>query len=99
MEMEMGLWVDWGTLLGVRGMAARPRRDTTYFVVPSVVNVWQGPGTGFAVAGQLQRGTKVLVDSFSTGEKLLGSDQWAHLSVENACRDLGFIHSRLLRKG
>ena len=97
--MEMGLWVNWDALLGVRGRVDRDQPIAWYFVVPNVANVRRGPGTDFAVTGQLRRSAKVSVDGFTKGEKLYGTDQWAHLSAENASRDVGFVHSRLLRKG
>lgn len=74
-----------------------PLQDVWY-IVPSRVNVRQGPSTSFPIAGQLSRGTALRIDAFVKGEKLSGSDQWAHLSVDNPCRDLGFVHSRLLRQ-
>lgn len=86
----------------LRGMVA-PQfggdyRKDVYFVVPQAARVRQGPGTDFAVAGVLTRGDRVIIDGFTKGERVSGSDQWAHMSVENQpWRDLGFIHSRLLR--
>jgi len=63
----------------------------------SRVNVRQVPSHGYAVSEQLQWSHRIIVDAFSTGGKLSGSNQWAHLSAENECRDLGFVHGRLLR--
>jgi len=53
-------------------------------------NVRQAPSLEAPIAGQLQPGTPVLIDSVSDG--------WAHLAVANPFRDLGFIALSLLRK-
>ena len=53
-------------------------------------NVRQAPTLAAPIAGQLQPGTPVLIDSISDG--------WAHLAVANPFRDLGFVALSLLRK-
>jgi hypothetical protein len=71
-----------------------------YWVVVSRANVRQGPGTGFPVAGQLQRGQKVYIDKVVMGEKIGGSWLWAHMERRPPEQfDIGFIHLNLLRKG
>jgi hypothetical protein len=46
----------------------------------------------------LIRGQKVVVDAIVKGERLSGSNDWAHLSVANPFGDLRFVHGRLLRQ-
>jgi hypothetical protein len=53
-------------------------------------NVRQAPDVGAPIAGQLQPGTPVLIDSIRDG--------WAHLAPANPFRDLGFVSASLLRK-
>ena len=65
-----------------------------YYVVPSRVNVRQGPGTMFDVAAQLQRGDAVNVDTIIGGEPLFGTAWWAHLADGR-----GFVKVELLRHG
>jgi hypothetical protein len=53
-------------------------------------NVRQAPDLGAPIAGQLQPGTPVLIDSIH--------GEWAHLAPANPFRDLGFVSASLLRK-
>lgn len=71
-----------------------------WYVVPSKVNIRQGPSTSFPVAAQAYRGQKVYMDALVKGESLGGNDLWAHMKrMPPEQFDVGFIHSGLLRRG
>lgn len=72
--------------------------DDKYFVVPSAARVRTGPGTNFPIVTTFPRGAVLEIDKFVVGERISGSDQWAHLSPNSPHRNLGFIHSSLVRK-
>ena len=71
-----------------------------YFVVPSRVNIRQGPSTTYPVAAQALRGQKLYIDAIVEGETMMGSNKWAHMARRPPQQfDLGFIKLELLRHG
>jgi hypothetical protein len=76
---------------GSGSMASRsPASTVLEFVVIDFANVRQAPSPTAPIAGRLEPGTPVLIDSVTNG--------WAHLAVDNPFRDLGFVAMSLLRK-
>lgn len=74
--------------------------DQTYFITPTVINVRQGPATGFPVAAKMYRGQRVYIDTIVEGESLFGTTKWAHMARRPPEQfDMGFIKLELLRKG
>jgi hypothetical protein len=83
----------------IGGQAASVEEDA-YYVVVSRANIRQGPGTNFPIAGQAHRGQKLYIDKLMRGERLMGSDLWAHMKRMPPTQwDVGFIKVELLRKG
>jgi hypothetical protein len=83
--------------IGGQAVVAEP---DAYFVVPSRVNIRQGPGTLFPVATQALRGQKLFIDAIVEGEMLAGSNKWAHMARRPPQQfDLGFVKLELLRHG
>jgi N-acetyl-anhydromuramyl-L-alanine amidase AmpD len=75
------------------------RENDAGFVVPSRINIRQGPGTNFPIAGQAFRGQKLYIDTIVHGERLMGSDLWAHMARRPPEHfDMGFIKLELLRR-
>jgi len=82
------------------GGTAGALEDDAYYVIPSRVNIRQGPGTNFPIAAQALRGQKLYIDTVVHGEKLMGSDLWCHMRRMPPYQyDLGFIKVELLRHG
>ena len=78
-----------------------PSHNRTFYVVPTQVNIRQGPGTAFPIAGQAYRGQVILVDAVVDGEKIgANAGKWVHLArVPPTQFDLGFISANLVREG
>jgi N-acetyl-anhydromuramyl-L-alanine amidase AmpD len=83
--------------IGAQEVVAEP---DVYFVVPSRVNIRQGPSTSYPVAAQALRGQKLYIDALVQGESLGGSNLWAHMKRMPPTQfDVGFILLSLLRHG
>lgn len=92
-----GLDVD--TLMRLLGGQVDAIEADAWYVVPSRVNIRQGPGTNFPVAAQAYRGQKLYIDAIVEGERLAGNNLWAHMKrMPPEQFDLGFVHSHLLRQ-
>lgn len=87
-------------LFAALGSSEPVHDEQTYFVIPSTINVRQGPSTSFPVAAQMYRGQRVYIDAIVEGESLFGSTKWAHMARRPPEQwDMGFIKVELLRKG
>ena len=87
-----------GLMRRIGGIAAI--ESDVWFVVPSRVNIRQGAGTEYAVAAQAYRGQALVIDAIVHGEKLGGSDLWAHMKrLPPTQFDVGFVKLELLRHG
>lgn len=91
---------DMASLMQHLGGASASAQSDVWFVVPSRVNIRQGPGTDFPIAGQAHRGQQLHIDAIVRGEKLGASDLWAHMARRPPEQwDVGFVKLELLRQG
>jgi hypothetical protein len=92
--------LDLDALVRMIGGKAEVVEEDAYYVVPSHINIRQGPSTSFPLAAQALRGQRLYIDAIVKGEKIGGSDLRAHMARRPPTQfDLGFIHMNLLRHG
>ena len=79
--------------------AASAPAELHYVVVVDVVNIRQGPGRNFPIAGQIRRGDVIVADKIIAGEAINGNPNWVHIGPKDPTRaNLGFASMALLRR-